>query len=356
MAAPSQREINASDLQRTGLDDLYLTNHPNFEISTTKSVRGRMTPSMKRYPGEAELNASGIMRYQALHSTIAVAATPSPKVLRSSRLLGWNCISVEQHINMPGLPRGAVLDGPVAIMLRSASSHYEYKDGTGAFASNRVTYGAISVFPPGPVPEIRLLTQSEFAYCAFDSDFVTQIAREMKGSISSDMGIITNKQDAQLQDIFNLFLAELEAQSVKQQLYIDSLACAFVIRVLKLTSAGLGGSTTLRRLPRDAKLDRVKERVDAELGRQLTLKCLADECGYSRAYFLRWFHAQTGLRPHEYVLNRRLERAARLLGLKKMTLTDIAAECGFSSQSHLTSVFRKRFGLPPGAYRRELGY
>jgi len=64
------------------------------------------------------------------------------------------------------------------------------------------------------------------------------------------------------------------------------------------------------------------------------------------------FREATGVTPHQYVLDVRLRHAQEWLRKKNSALIDIAAHCGFSSQSHMTSVFRKRLGVTPGEFRR----
>ena len=81
---------------------------------------------------------------------------------------------------------------------------------------------------------------------------------------------------------------------------------------------------------------------------------LAKESGYSRVHFLRMFRAATGYPPHNYLLNLRVERARELLANPTLSLTDIALECGFSSHSHLSRVFRQVLGATPSEYRRGL--
>jgi AraC family transcriptional regulator len=56
--------------------------------------------------------------------------------------------------------------------------------------------------------------------------------------------------------------------------------------------------------------------------------------------------------PHTYVLRRRLERAREALQTSDEPLLAIALRLGFSDQPHLTRLFRRRFGVPPGAFRR----
>jgi AraC family transcriptional regulator len=66
------------------------------------------------------------------------------------------------------------------------------------------------------------------------------------------------------------------------------------------------------------------------------------------------FQASTGMPPHRYLLQLRIERARELMREKEMSLIDIAAECGFSSHSHMSRAFRQFMGVTPTSFRRNL--
>ena len=100
-------------------------------------------------------------------------------------------------------------------------------------------------------------------------------------------------------------------------------------------------------------LRRVIERM-RNLDTELSLQVLAKESGYSRVHFIRMFRAATGYTPHNYLLKLRVDRVRELLANPAWSLTDIALECGFSSHSHLSRVFRQVLGVTPSAYRRSL--
>src|ERR1700749_779777 len=99
-------------------------------------------------------------------------------------------------------------------------------------------------------------------------------------------------------------------------------------------------------------LRRVKNYMEEHLQNKLSLDELAHETDYSRAHFLRMFRAATGKTPHQYLTERRIEQAKRILQEEETSLIDIAARCGFSNQSHMTRVFREQVGVPPSAFRR----
>ena len=91
----------------------------------------------------------------------------------------------------------------------------------------------------------------------------------------------------------------------------------------------------------------------AHLSQDLSLEDLAGQIGFSPSHFARLFRQTTGESPHRFVLSQRIERARRLLQETDDPLAHIAAECGFANQSHLTQVFKDRFGLTPRDYRRK---
>ncbi len=99
------------------------------------------------------------------------------------------------------------------------------------------------------------------------------------------------------------------------------------------------------------RLGRVPDFIDAHLAGDLSLRALAAHAGVSRVHFVRQFKRLTGLAPHQYVLRRRVERAAALLQNRDACLKALALEVGFSSQAHLTAAFRRVTGTTPGAYR-----
>ena len=97
---------------------------------------------------------------------------------------------------------------------------------------------------------------------------------------------------------------------------------------------------------------RIEEYIEANLGNEIHLKPLADLAHMSVDHFVRTFCAAAGKTPHQYVLERRLERAAALLRGDLTMLADIAHACGFRNASHFSVRFNAHFGMPPSRYRR----
>lgn len=78
---------------------------------------------------------------------------------------------------------------------------------------------------------------------------------------------------------------------------------------------------------------------------------MAEIATQSRFHFARTFRASTGRSPHSYIVDSRLHRAEFLLSETNASLSKIANDSGFNSQSHFTTTFKKRIGITPGQYR-----
>lgn len=99
---------------------------------------------------------------------------------------------------------------------------------------------------------------------------------------------------------------------------------------------------------------RAEEMLAANLEGDVSLAMLARECQMSVAHFARAFRQSTGMSPHQWLLQRRVDHAKSLLRDGTMSLADVALTCGFADQSHFTRVFSRRAGTSPGAWRRSL--
>lgn len=96
---------------------------------------------------------------------------------------------------------------------------------------------------------------------------------------------------------------------------------------------------------------RAKAFIDGRLTDSISLADLARECSLSVAQFARAFKRTTGVPPHQFLTERRIQRARSLLLLTDLPLADVAIRCGFADQSHFTKAFRRVVGVSPGSFR-----
>ena len=99
---------------------------------------------------------------------------------------------------------------------------------------------------------------------------------------------------------------------------------------------------------------RAREILLANIKRGVALKEVARECGLSVGHFSHAFRRTLGVAPHKWLIEQRVVLSKDKLRDDGLSLSDVAMECGFSDQSHLTRVFRQTVGVTPGAWRRAL--
>lgn len=129
-----------------------------------------------------------------------------------------------------------------------------------------------------------------------------------------------------------------------------------VVRALAHHVAVTYGQARSRTLPRGGltpwQQRRATEFVAAHLDGNVTIADLANQCGLSAGYFVSAFKRSTGVTPHRWLTERRVDTARRLLERGEMPVAQVALACGFANQSHFTRVFRLVTGCTPAAWRR----
>lgn len=137
------------------------------------------------------------------------------------------------------------------------------------------------------------------------------------------------------------FRALFEAVIADDSLQSESALLALTAQLLRPSPAERAAVT--------AGVTTARERIDDDPAAGQTLAELAARAGLSRYQFLRAFTRLTGLPPHAYLLQRRVQRARQLVR-GGLPLAEAAAASGFADQSHMTRCFARSFGLTPGAF------
>ena len=159
-------------------------------------------------------------------------------------------------------------------------------------------------------------------------------------------------RDTQLENICWALKSEMESNYPSGRLYVDSLAISVASRLVASHSSiaphpakqngGLGGR----------RLKLTLAYIDDHLSEDLTLSQLASIAGISASHFKTLFRQSIGVPLHQYVVQRRLDRAKDLLMAGKLSIAEIALASGFSHQSHMARHLRRASGLSPLVMKR----
>jgi AraC-like DNA-binding protein/ActR/RegA family two-component response regulator len=104
----------------------------------------------------------------------------------------------------------------------------------------------------------------------------------------------------------------------------------------------------------DCRVDPARQYIESNLGKKIAQSMVAELCGMSPSEFSRCFRKVYGLTFQEYLIQRRVQEAIKLLKNPSASITDVCYTVGFGDQSYFTRTFRRYVGTAPSAYRRQL--
>jgi len=162
-----------------------------------------------------------------------------------------------------------------------------------------------------------------------------------------------NLEDGQLEHLMRGLLAVVQDGSRADALVGELLVNAACIRLAKRYAVSKLKIVPHRGGLPAARLKRVLEYIDANLGKNITLFELASVVDMSLYYFAVLFRQSTGVSPHRYVLNQRVERAKGLLRDPKLSVLDVSINVGFGHQNNFARAFRRVIGVSPTQFRRD---
>ena len=165
---------------------------------------------------------------------------------------------------------------------------------------------------------------------------------------------VAGERDEVLQNLALALVPALERPAEASALFIDQLAAAMATYLMEQYGDVGAPSPRMRRILSRSQEARAKEMLRSKMDGSISVTEIADACQLSRSYFIHAFRQTTGQTPHQWLVAQRLARAQNLLTDFALPLAQVAADCGFSDQSHFTRVFSQHVGVPPGTWRRKV--
>jgi AraC family transcriptional regulator len=216
--------------------------------------------------------------------------------------------------------------------------------------------GSATITPGGADFSIRTSSQGgqyDTLHFYIRDEFVREVQRDVFASPAAmTLPPCAGVMDEMLQAIGHEIRKMLMAPSPVDRVYAESLsrmAAGYLVRNYA-SERPLGTGNTRSLTPQQCV--RAIEHIEECLGDSLTFEGIAKAAGVSTGRLNSEFKRSMKVAPYQYVLNARVRRASALLMSTDLSLAQIAHQCGFSNQQHMTRMVRRVMGRTPGAIRR----
>ena len=287
---------------------------------------------------------------------------PLYDTLHSSTELGWSTLFAE----IRSYPRGEGADpaspnATIAIVLNGSSRGTATGKLGGSWRSAQIALGRIWLKPSGgkydeyriASPNVRVLDlhlpEASFAQLSVEYNVPATVDRYVR----YESGV----RDEVINQVGLSLLLELMRPTSAGRMLAETSSLMLAARLVQAhLDADLPRLSVSSRHQLDKRrLRRVLDYIEHHLTDDVAVADLARVACLSVFYFTRAFSAATGVSPHRYVSQRRLEHAKAMIAAGRTSIAEAAYACQFSSQSSFTRAFRRATGMTPAMYRRARG-
>jgi len=195
----------------------------------------------------------------------------------------------------------------------------------------------------------------EFSLIGVSPKFFQQVAYESIRVKQVELIPHVGVSDPLVQQIGLAMKSDVEAEYPAGRMFGESLMTGLVIHLLKQYSVWQPQS-----FPDDKgrlsehRLQKVFNYIQQHLEQDVALSDIANVLNLSQYHFCRLFKQSTGLAPHQYLTQCRIDRAKQLLQTTQLTITEVAFAVGFNNHSSFTRLFRRYVGVTPKEFRASL--
>jgi len=196
---------------------------------------------------------------------------------------------------------------------------------------------------------------ASFFAIVMDEAFVNEVCEKERGQAHNlELNAAIGAQDLVVSQIGLLARKELREGGIRGRLYRESLGTALIVHLSRQYGTAYKALANRKGGLATKPLKRVVDHINEHLEEELSLLDLARIADLSPHHFGTAFKTSLGIPPHRYVIERRIDLARALLQRSDRPISEVAYAVGFSSQSHLTTNFRRAMGVTPRQFRESL--
>lgn len=245
---------------------------------------------------------------------------------------------------------GAMADH--VIMAHSGSMQRLERRSGRSIAIGTARSGAVTIIPAGSSARWDISGPVEFVLLSLPERTLTRIADEADATASADIIERTAHPDPITSRLLLSAADVLEGNAALDALFRQQLTDLLATRLLAAHAGSPASHQPVMGRLAPKTLTRALDRLRSDSDADISLSALAAEAGLSRFHFGRAFKESTGLSPHAWLRQHRLDRAMTMLRDTDASIVTVAAALGYASQTAFAAAFRKLTGESPSDWRR----
>jgi AraC family transcriptional regulator len=268
----------------------------------------------------------------------------------SSDSLGWTTLYASRQHERPYSAEFASCHDHLIVIHLSGPVNVE-RQLSGERHRTRIQTGGMFVLPGGRDFGVKLCAPLETIHLYIKGDLLTAAAGELCQGDPEGIELLPRmgERDPLIEHLGRMACAMMADRQT--DFFADGLARVMAAQLVRHHSTGVHAPLSSVKGLSSQQLAAVRELIEEQMEQPLRIDDLANAAGLSAMQFARQFKISTSKTPHQYLIEARVARARTLLQ-GRTSIAQIAFECGFSHQEHLTRTFGRQLGVTPAAYRR----
>ena len=292
-------------------------------------------------------DAAQILRSPGRHVVAGKLTAPTA----STAGKGWRGVMLELF------PRGssdftAIFDNPgITLYLNGLVDLYQRFEGRCAHTVMRP--GNMIVSPPGIPKKFQYDGDGDCLVVHVAPSLLMQVANTPARGDPGKIEILNEfcTRDPELQRLTLRLWNEYVTQDIASGIYAEAIGIQLAVHMLRKYSTMRSAAPPPSGELSQTAYERAVDYIEANLANDLTIQGMADELAMSASHFAHSFKLTTGIAPHRYVMERRIEYAKALLRETTIPIANLSTRAGFSTHSHFCVMFQRLTGQTPSAFR-----
>lgn len=275
------------------------------------------------------------------------------EISRTSSGLGWRrafmSVQREGPYNMHFRPKSDVLINVVNSRTVKAKITFEGKQ-----YPIEGGPGTVTIIPAQKAFDLELETAVETTHLYISEKLLDRVIFSMfaEGQRGIAVQFCAAAYDPVLEQLCSAVREELHEEGRASTQYVEHMLQGIAAHLVRNYSTAGQSTKEVATTLSERQIMRTREIIEARLAERISLADIAREFGLSADHFGRLFKRACGVTLYQFIIRCRVERARTMLAQTAKPIGDIAPECGFADQVHLTRAFGRIVGTTPAAYRR----